>query len=206
VASPLRHERAAHAARPRRRPTGIRRRDRDRWLAYFDGLGIEGIATGGVVLRRRAGENWMRADRIPADRLRPAGDQIERVFAAGDLLTAMRDERELLGVRVALTPRAVLEQSSVLDHGEWRNAGAVLRLEEGLGFEAALDGGTAGLVAAFDGTRTVREVAAELARLEGASREAIEQAALPIVAELLAAGFLEVRREQLAAPYVLRVP
>jgi hypothetical protein len=86
------------------------------------------------------------------------------------------------------------------------NAGAVLRLEEGLGFEAALDGGTAGLVAAFDGTRTVREVAAELARLEGASREAIEQAALPIVAELLAAGFLEVRREQLAAPYVLRVP
>lgn len=166
----------------------------DRWLYYFERLGIEGIATGGVILRRRTGENWMRADRIPADRLRPAGEQIQRVFAAGDLLTAMDDERELLRERVSLAPLAALEQHAVLHEGEWGGAGAVLRLEEGLGFEATLDAGTAGMLAALDGARTVGEVAGDLARLEGTSCEAVEQAALPIVAELLAAGFLEVRR------------
>ena len=165
----------------------------DRWLVYFDQLGIEGIATGAVVLRRRTGVNWMRADRIPADRLRPAGEQIQRIFAAGDVLSAMRDERQLLAERVALAPRALLEQRAVLLDGEWDGAGAVLRLEEGLGFEASLDGATAGLLASLDGRRTVGDVAADLARLDGTSREAVEQAALPIVAELLASGFLELR-------------
>jgi hypothetical protein len=70
----------------------------------------------------------------------------------------------------------------------------VLRLEEGLGFEAALDAGTAGMVASLDGRRSVGEIVGDIARLEGTSREAVEQAVLPIVAELLAAGFLEVRR------------
>ena len=165
----------------------------DRWLVYFDRLGIEGIATGAVVLRRRTGVNWMRADRIPADRLRPAGEQIQRIFAAGDVLSAMRDERQLLAERVALAPRALLEQRAVLLDGEWDGAGAILRLEEGLGFEASLDGATAGLLASLDGRRTVADVAADLARLDGTSREVVEQAALPIVAELLASGFLELR-------------
>ena len=123
----------------------------DRWLAYFDRLGIEGIATGAVILRRRAGANWTRADRIPADRLRPAGAQIQRIFAAGDVLSAMSDERELLAERVGLAPLAVLEQHAVLDDGEWDGGGAVLRLDEGLGFEASLDAATAGMLASLDG-------------------------------------------------------
>lgn len=172
----------------------------DRWLAYFDRLGIDGIATGGVILRRRASGNWMRADRIPADRLRPAGAQIERVFSAGNVISAMRDERKLLAEQLSLAPLAVLEQRAVLHEGEWGSAGAVLRLEEGLGFEASLDAATAGMLAALDGRPTVGDLVADMARLEGTSREAVEQAALPILAELLAAGFLELRREHPSVP------
>ena len=172
----------------------------DRWLAYFEELGIERIATGAVILRRRSGVNWVRADRMPVDELRPAGGQILRVFAAGDLLSALRDERELLHERLARAPQAVLEQRVVFRDGEWASGGAVLRLEEGLGFEAALDAGTAGMLAALDGRRTLGEVVGDLARLEGASREGIERAALSIVAELLAAGFLEVSRKASPAP------
>jgi hypothetical protein len=66
-----------------------------------------------------------------------------------------------------------------------------LTLQEGLGFRAALDSPTAGVLAALDGRRTLGEVADELARLEGASRESAEQAVLPVAMEMLAAGFLD---------------
>ena len=49
------------------------------------------------------------------------------------------------------------------------------------------------MLAALDGQRTLGDVAADLARLEGASSEAVEQALLPPPREMLAAGFLERR-------------
>jgi Methyltransferase small domain len=162
----------------------------DRWLEYFERLGIEGIATGAVVLRRRDGSNWVRGDELPRDRLRPAGEQILRVFAAGDFLAAA-GEQDLLGERLALAPEARLGQQAVLRDREWTVEEIELTLQGGLGFRAVLDPATAALLAALDGERTLAEVAAELARVQGASRESVEQAALPVAREMLAAGFLE---------------
>ena len=83
----------------------------ERWLAYFKRLGIEGIAYGGVILRRRSGgENWVRADEMPIDRLNPAGEHIQRVFAAQDFLTGLADERALLQGGSTLAPDDMLEQ------------------------------------------------------------------------------------------------
>jgi len=162
----------------------------DRWLEYFAGLGIEGIATGAVVLRRRAGASWVRADELHGDRLRPSGEQILRVFAAGDFLAAA-GERDLLGQRLALAPEAHLGQQIVLRDREWTVEEIELVLQGGLGFRAGLDQATASLLASLDGRRTLGEVAAELARVQGASRESVAQAALPVAREMLAAGFLE---------------
>jgi len=41
----------------------------DRWLEHLRRLGIGAVAYGAVVLRRRAGANWVRADPLPLDRL-----------------------------------------------------------------------------------------------------------------------------------------
>ena len=118
----------------------------DRWLAHFKRLGIEAIATGAVILRKRsAGSNWVREDEMPQDRLSPASDHILRVFAAQDRLASLADERELLGDRFALAERTRLEQSVVLRDGEWVVEGIVLTLEEGLGFRAGLDRDTAAI-------------------------------------------------------------
>jgi hypothetical protein len=56
------------------------------------------------------------------------------------------------------------------------------------------------MLAALDGRARSATSSRTLARLEGASREAVEQAALPILAELLAAGFLELRRDHPSSP------
>jgi hypothetical protein len=163
----------------------------DRWLEYFDTLGIEGIASGAVILRRRDGANWVRADELSGDRLRPAGEHILRVFAAGDFLSALADERELLEERLALAPDALLEQQVAFRDREWTVEEIELTLQEGLRFRAGLDQPTASLLAALDGKRTLGEIAEELARLQGSSRESVQQAALPVATQMLAAGFLE---------------
>jgi hypothetical protein len=162
-----------------------------RWLAYFEKLGIEGIGAGAIVLRRRSGRNWIRADELPATRLRPAGEQIVRVFAAGDLLAGLDDPRRLLGERLVLTPHARLEQRAVYEQHEWRDGGIELVLDEGVGFSATLDPATARFLTELDGTRTLAEIAAGLAREEGADVGSVHAAVVPVAAEMLAVGFLE---------------
>ena len=104
----------------------------------------------------------------------------------------LTDERALLEralrARPARPARAARRASTT---ASGQVAEIELELEEGLGFAASLDPATAGLLAALDGTRTLAEVVAELARLEGTSRAAVEQAAVPVTASMLAAGFLE---------------
>ena len=68
----------------------------DRWVAYYQQLGIEAIDTALIVLRRRlGGANWIRFD---GDRRlnHPNGVGIQAVFAAHDLLERHGSDRALL--------------------------------------------------------------------------------------------------------------
>jgi methylase of polypeptide subunit release factors len=162
----------------------------DRWLAYCERLGIDGIAVGAVVLRRRSGENWIAADVLPAERLGPASDHILRVFAAGDILSGLADDRGLLAERLLLDEHALLEQRVVFADRRWNVAEIALTLQDGLGFNAGLDQLTAAMLAALDGRRTLGDAADDVARLEGLDRADVERALLPVARRMLAAGFL----------------
>ena len=162
----------------------------DRWLGYFRRLGIEGIAYGAVILRRRSeGPNWVRTDELAGDRLRPAGGQILRVFEAADYLAAATDAR-MLDHAFALAEASRLEQRVVVEDGDWARAEATLDLEEGLGFHATLDPGTAELLASLDGRRPLRAVVDALAARQEVDRDALARDALGAVRGMLGAGFL----------------
>ena len=149
----------------------------DRWLAYLDELGAEGVAVGAVILRRREGRNWVRADELPGERLRPASEHILRVFAAEDFLAG---DPPLDGERLALARHARLRQQASWTGGEWTTEDLSVVLEEGLGFRASLDPGAASMLAALDGRRTLGSIAAEL-----------EADLVPLARAMLGAGFLE---------------
>src|SRR6266542_1033450 len=152
----------------------------ERWLAYFKRLGIEAIATGAVILRKRStGPNWVREDDMPQARLTFASDHLLRVFAAQDSLAALANESELLEDRFSLAERTRLEQSVVLRDRAWTVDSIILTLQEGLGFRVAIDANTAQLLAQLDGRRTLSEVAGPVAA-----------AALPVVRSLYESGFL----------------
>ena len=162
-----------------------------RWLGYLERLDIEAVSYGAVILRRRSGvENWVRSDRLHGDRLRPASDHILRVFEAGDFLAGIADPRALFAERLVLAEQTELERRSVFRDREWVVDSIQLSLQEGLAFNAALDPETAGMLAALDGTRTLGDVAADMARLQAADRASVEESVLPVAAEMLAAGFL----------------
>jgi methylase of polypeptide subunit release factors len=166
----------------------------ERWLDYCRRLGIDGIAVGAVVLRRRSGENWVRADELPSDRLGPASDHILRVFAGQDHLAGLARERDLLDSRLALADAALLEQRAVLRDGGWNLDELTVSLEDGLGFRASLDSVTAAMLTTLDGEKTLRAVATELARSEDADPGSVEDAVLPAAGGMLGAGFLVVGR------------
>jgi hypothetical protein len=166
----------------------------DRWLAYFDRLGIEGIAHGAVVLRLRSGaRNWVRADELPPGRLDSASDHIGRVFAAQDFLAELPDEQALLDQRFELVPRDLLEQRVVLRQGSWIVDGITVSLEEGLGFRVEVDSHTVRLLASLDGRRTLAELVDGLAssiQADEHGRDQLAAGVLPVLRSLFELGFL----------------
>jgi SAM-dependent methyltransferase len=156
----------------------------DEWLDYLAGLGIEAVAHGAVILRRRSGGgNWMRRDRVSLDRLEQASEHILRVFGTQDYLQSLADDRQLLDGTFALVEQHHVEETRRRAELE----GTVLSLDEGLGFRTALDGHTAELVTHLDGTRPLREVLAGIAVGDAAR---FESGALPAVRRLLELGIL----------------
>jgi hypothetical protein len=165
----------------------------DEWLAYLERHGIEAIAHGAVILRRRSGRNWMRKEPIPLDRLEQASDHLLRLFASQDYLDALEGERALLDTAFALVERHHLEQTLRYRDGETRVDRTTLSLDEGLGFRIALDVHTTRLLPRLDGRSPLREVvAAQSAELglEGDDVVRFESAALPVVRRLVELGFL----------------
>ena len=59
----------------------------DEWADYFAAEGIETIAYGALVVRRRrSGSPWWAEMRLPTGELGPASNQIERMLTSNDLL------------------------------------------------------------------------------------------------------------------------
>jgi Methyltransferase small domain len=170
----------------------------DEWLAYLDGLGIEAIAHGAVILRRRSGtRQWTRKDRVHLDRVKQASGHILRVFEAQDHLEALEDDRRLLDQAFALADEHHLEQALVCREGRAELHSTTLYLDEGLAFRVALDEQAAHLVPLLDGEHPLRAALgrrAEEMSLASDDAARFEAAALPVVRRLLELGLL-VRRD-----------
>jgi methylase of polypeptide subunit release factors len=164
----------------------------DTWMAYYRELGIRGIAYGSLILRRRTGVNWFRTDPLPAERLKPASDHIQRVFAAHDLLAGAGDGERLLDVRMRVVPKAVAEQKVRFQDGEAQVERMNLTMDEGIGFQAGMDGQVLQLLTQLNGRRTLREALVEGAKSAGVTDlEGYTRAGLPAARRMFELGFLE---------------
>ena len=160
----------------------------DRWLAYYDQLGIEHLGYACLVLRKRADgrDGWLEAQQLPQAALRPAGKHVRKLFETHDRLAELDPDAALLDRRLRVADDAVVTQDTRFAEGRWQAESLTLRLESGLPFSAELDPPTAQLIRELDGTRTLREALA--AAVDG--DEALESG-LVVARRMLEVGFIE---------------
>ena len=163
----------------------------DDWLAYYERLGITAIAYGAVVLHRRtAAANWVRVDPLPAGRLEPASDHIQRVFAAGDHLQGVSDDAALLHERFRVPPTLRLARVGAVGA---HDGSVQLSLEEGVGFQAGIDDNLVNVLERLDvGTlRDALGAAATAGGIAGPDRARFLNAGATLARKLYAMGLIE---------------
>jgi len=165
----------------------------DRWTGYYIKEGIEEIAFGAVIMRRRSGaQNWLRTDTLHGGN-GSSSALILRVFEAEDYLHSIDGDRELLEQQFALVPEHRLEERLTSNKGEWQLHDATLSLTEGIAFEGGFDLETAQLVQLLDGKRTLSEAVRARSESLGLSAEdesALRQTAVEVAKRLYQLGFL----------------
>ena len=158
----------------------------DRWVEWYGEQGIEALAYGVVVLRRRSGENWVRTTNLPGGAIAPSSDHLLRLFAAQDFLAGASD---LAGQVVRPAPELVVRHSLRSAGGSWAATNTELVLEGGLGFTAALDGPSAAVVNGLDG-RPLGDVVAGARASADVPADEFDEAALALARRLLELGFV----------------
>jgi methylase of polypeptide subunit release factors len=172
----------------------------DRWLEYYREHGIDRIAFGAVIMRRRSqGLPWLRADTLHTSRASAA--LVARIFEAEDFLRGPHADH-LGEERLMLVPNHELRQRLVARDGAWRLDEATLTLTEGLGFRGGLDVATAQVLQHLDGRHSVRQAVDQACGelgFEEEDRRALAEASAAMARRLFELGFL-VRGDAAASP------
>jgi hypothetical protein len=162
----------------------------ERWIAYYRSEGIEELTAGIVILRRRDGNNWVRADDLPSPS-ESAVDQIVRVFAAQTDLAELANERALLDYRLRLVEPHRLEQTLLFHDGAYEPGDAQLQLVPGLGVRAPVGPLELPLLFHLDGSRPLGHVLTEVCQQTGRDLDASLPDLLRTAYRLYELGFLE---------------
>ncbi len=163
-----------------------------RWIDYFARENIEAIGYGAVILRRRSGVTWTRAQSLGRPPDRAANDQVRDLFAAMDYLASQTGPDRLLDERFAFDQPHRLHQVLRLREGAFHVDEAMLHLESGLALRAAVDAYSAHLLTCMDGRKTLEEAVADSARVlaPDADRAELRRRTVDLVERMVELGIL----------------
>ena len=154
------------------------------WQAYFREKQVKAIYGGIVILRRRAGDNWLRIEELHALPTRPFGDAVRRMFDNRDALEQCAMDDDLLRAHPALPSGAKLHTHSAVSAGVWRPTSVELDSGDGLGHTLPLQPAVADFVALCDGVQTLGEQAASLAARLHADPAVVRRECCTVVRQL----------------------
>lgn len=166
-----------------------------RWLEYDRKQGIEAIASGAVVLRRRSGATWTLGLHLDGEPSGNGGEHLSALFSAGAYLAAQGrrqgGEPAILDGAFALTASHRLEQTLLARGAEYTVEPARLVLDNDLGTRVTVDPDLIPVVLRLDGRQSLRQVVDEAAATSGADPGALTPRAVALVRALLERGYLE---------------
>jgi methylase of polypeptide subunit release factors len=150
----------------------------DRWLAYYAEAGIERIATGVVILRRRGNRRaWHRPVEVPEAPTGLGGAHVERLLAAQDELGRLPGPEALLQERLRPVAGQRLDQAMLYRDGAYLPDAALMRRDPGIGVVARVDPRVMPVIVGCDGRRTLGELI-DRATERSSGKERVELATL----------------------------
>lgn len=132
----------------------------DQWTRYFDEKRVAVISSGVIILRRRRGENWIRAQALDFDQsLGHCGGQVERLFAASTALATLGPTDDPSGRRWRASDDLSLWQTRRMQAGAWSAASSVVRASPGFPMPVEVTEQEAAALARLRGERPARDEA-----------------------------------------------
>jgi methylase of polypeptide subunit release factors len=160
----------------------------DHWTRYLSRFGVRWVTEGAIVLHRRPGRrHTARVDELEEDDLEDAADQVRRAFAARAQLAELGKQADLLDARLARA--ATLELEREIEPGRGARTKGYIHLADGTRSTVAVAPSALEVVAALDGTRTLRDVVRRAAN--GADEATLKRHAVRACRELLELGALK---------------
>ncbi|HEY3226911.1 MAG TPA: class I SAM-dependent methyltransferase, partial [Planctomycetota bacterium] len=168
---------------PREHETAI-----DRWTDYFQREGIEGLASGGVVMRRRsAGRTWVAPEDFPMASDAATSDQILRIFEARDWLAG---EPDLPAASFRPIEDLEFEQIASFREGEMVLRETRFTVTRGFKIGGRMDGRSMAVLGNCDGKRRLGDIVDELAPAGSPEAKEVRGKLLEGVRRLYAMGLL----------------
>lgn len=162
----------------------------DAWLDWFERERILAVGMGLITMRRTDRDAPLHVlEDVRQAVEQPSGPAIADWFAAHDLLATTTDDK-LLDARPARAGEIVRTTDQLTGPDGWRAARQVLRQSRGMRWEIEIDDAMTALVAGCDGATPLRVVLGLLASALGSPIDDVAAAALPVVRDLIARGFL----------------
>jgi SAM-dependent methyltransferase len=158
------------------------------WLDHLRAEGIEAIGSGAVVLRRREGPNWVHAIEPSGPGSGNAGEQIERMFAGGDVLEDRADEALLAGT-YRLPGAHRVNQSLIARDDQFTIEAATIVPEQGLALGVSVEPELIPVLLRIDGTQRLSDIIEDVAAATGQDAAGLTARAVVLVRELLNGGF-----------------
>jgi len=161
------------------------------YMNYYRHRGVEAIHDGIIVMRRRAGNNWVRIEEVPhTPKGGELGPMIEATFAAHTLMQQIDSDVKLRALKPRMAPNVRLEQVCVQHQGEWRAESLTLQLVSGFPFHMNVQPLVAEFLVTCDGERTAGEAIEAFAGKANAPVDAVQTECLAIIRKLLERGFM----------------
>jgi len=162
----------------------------DRWVAYDRQHGIARIGMGAIILRRRAGSNWVRADELADGPTDACDAQIRRVFEGQDRLRDLESDEALFAEAFRVVEDHEVHEVRVPRDGGYAVASREVRLTGGLGFRGAADAHTLELLRRCDGRRSLAHIVEEMAARSDVAPDVLAAGVKGAVRRLVAMGFM----------------
>ena len=162
----------------------------DRWLSYYRACGIDAIAAGSVVVRKRCGVNWFQGFSVGAEVHGFCGEQLHPLLGIQDYCSNhLRTAEDLLDCRLKLSEHR-LEQVFHFERDGYQLDSSRLRLQEPMPMPTAIDGFGLQILSKCDGRQTLRDLLSDVAARHEVDFDDMIPSALVSIRNLVTRGFL----------------